>query len=259
MKVQDQTGNWISLEQPPKRIVSLVPSISELLVNLDLEEELIGVTRFCTHPSQLRREKVVIGGTKDPDLKKIIGLQPDLIIANKEENVKDHVEFLRSQVPVYLSDVNCISDNLNLIYDLGRLLNRSKKAQEICKKTRLRFDSIKGLTQGSVLYVIWQDPIMVAGQNTIIDSVLNHCGFTNLVDTDRYPEIRESTIKNLSPDYIFLSSEPYPFKEKNQALWQEKFPDSKILLVDGRAFSWYGYCFQQTPIYIQNLWNEIQV
>lgn len=120
----DQLGRKIELNYIPKRIISVVPSQTELLHSLGMEEEVIGITKFCVHPQQWFRIKIRIGGTKQLDIGKIKNLQPDLIIANKEENTRDQIEKLAIHFPVWISDVNTLEDALSMIYSIGNMLDK---------------------------------------------------------------------------------------------------------------------------------------
>lgn len=235
----DQFGRVIELNSPPRRVVSLVPSISELLAYYSNRIDLLGVTKFCTHPKNLRSQCINIGGTKNIDIDAIVKLNPDIVIANKEENVKEQVDLLSKKLPVWISDVNTLEGAVQMIQRLELLFNIPHNFQ-INGTIKQQLPEVQNIYSGSVLYLIWNRPIMCAGKNTFIDAWLTHLGYTNCIQQERYPEISDERIKALQPDYIFLSSEPYHFKEKNRVIFQEKFPDSKVQLVDGRWFSWYG-------------------
>jgi ABC-type Fe3+-hydroxamate transport system substrate-binding protein len=237
-----------------KRIISLVPSITELLYDLGLDDKVIGITKFCVHPSAWLTQKSIIGGTKKLDLKKIENLHPDLIIANKEENVQDQIETLSQSFNVYLTDINTYNEALQLILDLGGITNSSDKAESIHSKTILAFEKFQSIkTIGSCLYLIWNEPIMVAGKRTYIDAMLTKVGFENIIQDVRYPEISWEIISILKPDYVFLSSEPYPFKEKHLEQFSNIFPNATVKLVDGELFSWYGSKMEQLPGYVFDL------
>jgi ABC-type Fe3+-hydroxamate transport system substrate-binding protein len=239
MEFTDHLDRTIFLPKPPERIISLVPSQTELLVDLGLEEKLVGVTKFCVHPGHLRKSKTIVGGTKNYRFDVIDFLKPDLIIGNKEENDHEGIEKLASKYPVWMSDIFDLKDSLRMISDLGELTGTKGKAAEVI------FQIEKSLAQptakkGTCVYLIWENPKMAAGKNTFIDSMLSVAGFENLVEKLRYPEITEEALINLSPDYLLLSSEPFPFKEKHIKTFQELLPSSTIKLVDGELFSWYG-------------------
>jgi ABC-type Fe3+-hydroxamate transport system substrate-binding protein len=236
----DQCGNRISLPRAPSRIVSLVPSQTELLHDLGLGNEVVGITKFCVHPASWKKEKAIIGGTKNFNFDVIDELQPDLIIGNKEENYKEGIEALQKKYNVWMSDIFSLDDALEMIEQVGEICERQEKATEIVDEIRSSFNKLSSAGQQRVLYLIWKGPWMCAGKNTFIDSMLLKIGFVNAVIRLRYPELASAEIADLHPDIIFLSSEPYPFKDKHISSLQEICPRSKVMLVDGEMFSWYG-------------------
>jgi ABC-type Fe3+-hydroxamate transport system substrate-binding protein len=242
MIYKDQLGNELSLNEIPQRIVSLVPSQSEYLWDLGLREELIGVTKFCIHPQQLFQKVERVGGTKTLNLEKIRELKPDLIIGNLEENEKADIEILQKEFKVWMSDIYNLDDALKMMQELGIILNRKTQAEAITQKIIQSFNRVKNIfEEKSVAYLIWHNPYMCVANNTFINHVLKHVGFKNVFDhLSRYPEITPEQLQIAKPDLCFLSSEPFPFKQKHLAEMQNWLPDSKILIVDGEMFSWYG-------------------
>jgi len=251
---KDQLGREIVLHHKPERIISLVPSQTELLFDLELNNEVIGITKFCVHPEEWFRTKVRVGGTKKVDFSKVKALQPDLIIANKEENTQAEILNLMQHFPVWVSDIITLDDSLNMIRSVGDITETDEHAEKIISKVKHQFNNLKidSAKELKTIYLIWKDPYMGAGDNTFIHEMLNCCGFTNLLK-GRYPEINESIIKELQPELILLSSEPYPFKEKHISSLQQLLPDSMIKLVDGEMFSWYGSRLQHAPAYFKTL------
>ncbi len=239
----------------PSRIVSLVPSITELLFDLGQEDNIVGVTKFCIHPSKKCKMKRKIGGTKNPKISGILSLQPDLIIANKEENRIEDIELLAAHCPVWISDVNSFEDAIDLITKLGNVLSVNNSATNLISKISKQWRGFRPFNAESVLYCIWKNPLMGAGGGTYIDSILHKSGLKNaLGNLKRYPEI---PIETLTPKYVFLASEPYPFNESDRTEVQLTFPKSKIVLVDGEMFSWYGSRMVLLPDYIKKLVNQI--
>jgi ABC-type Fe3+-hydroxamate transport system substrate-binding protein len=246
MQAVDQLNRTIEFNFPPKRIISLVPSQSELLWYLGLEEELVGITKFCVHPDEMFRTVPRVGGTKEINFDRIKELQPDLIIANKEENEQAQIEELCKHYPVWISDIYSMEDANNMILQVGKICNREAEAQTLTaniKKKYLAFpmhpaEKIKK----TVAYLIWKNPYMAAGHNTFINYLLGECGFINVFTNEksRYPEVTTQMLIGKNPDLIFLSSEPYPFKEKHTEELKVHLPNTKIVLVDGEMFSWYG-------------------
>lgn len=227
------------------RIVSLVPSQTELLYHLGLGTEVVGITKFCIHPQKWFREKVRIGGTKNINLKEINALAPDLIIANKEENVKEQVEQLAEKYDVYISDVNNLKEAVSMINDVGSLTGQSKKASDLNITIRNEFEKLEAISSGkrktSAAYFIWKDPWMVAASQTFIHEMMKYAGLDNVFSNiERYPIISVDDLQQQNPELILLSTEPYPFKEKHKAEMKRLFPGKNVEIVDGEMFSWYG-------------------
>lgn len=224
----------------PKRIVSLVPSQTEFLHGVGLNEEVVGITKFCIHPNDWFKTKTRVGGTKNVNFDKIKELQPDLIIANKEENTQSEIEALQKLYTVYISDIYTLEDSYQMMTDIGVMTDKEAETNKIVSNIKSNFEGLKQVNK-KVLYLIWREPYMIAGQNTFINHLLNKCGFINGFEDEnsRYNEISSDQIAELNLDFIFLSSEPYPFKEKHITELQ-KITNAKVVLVDGEMFSWYG-------------------
>ncbi len=247
----DQMGRNVVVPFPPKRIISLVPSQTELLHYFGLEDEVIGITKFCIYPDDWFRNKQRIGGTKQLKLDEILALKPDLIIGNKEENTKEDIDFLAQQVPVWMSDINTFEEAIEMIEMIGQLTDKQQIAQELNTGIVQEFKYLGDIGKGrSVLYFIWDEPSFVVGKSTFIDSVLIKIGFVNNCQKERYPAL--SDLELLNPDFIFLSSEPFPFKDEHFLKYQELFPTSQIRVVDGESFSWYGSRLLKAPKYFRN-------
>lgn len=262
--ITDQMDRQIEVPFPPKRIISLVPSQTELLYELGLQDEVVGQTLFCIHPKEMHDSKPRIGGTKKLQMDKIAALNPDLIIGNKEENEQSQIEELMKLYPVWMSDIKNLDDSLNMIERIGDLVGRNSEAMLISQKIRNGFNELMPINQQpstikSVLYLIWRKPWMAAGRDTFINDMFQRCGFENAISSpaSRYPEINNDEIRNMKPNYIFLSSEPYPFKEEHIAELQVISPSSKILLVDGEMFSWYGSRLLKSASYFKELFNSL--
>lgn len=254
MIVTDQLNNSFHLNHPPKRIISLVPSQTELLWDLGLNEEIIGITKFCIHPDELFKSKTKIGGTKTLNIKLINELKPDLIIGNKEENEQQQINELIKHQPVWMSDIFNLDNSLQMIHELGIITQKEIKAIEIINLIKDSFQKINQLNR-SVLYLIWNKPYMAAGQNTFINDMLKRCGLINVLKQpeSRYPELSIDEMIELNPELIFLSSEPYPFKEQHIIELKEKLPHTKMILVDGELFSWYGSRLLKSANYFNQL------
>lgn len=252
MEFIDQLNRTIFLPQSPRRIISLVPSQTELLVDLGLEERIVGVTKFCIHPRHLKKQKTIVGGTKNYRFDVIDSLQPDLIIGNKEENDRVGIEKLAAKYPVWMSDIFSLEDNYEMIRQIGEITEKEDRAKELIQKIRFSFETPIP-KKGTCVYLIWNEPIMVAGQDTFINVMLEKAGFENLIDESRYPVLEKEDLQRLKPDFLLLSSEPFPFKEKHLDFFRTLLPNSQIKLVDGELFSWYGSRLIHSAAYFQRL------
>jgi len=262
--VIDQLGNEVAFNYPPKRIVSIVPSQTELLFDLGLDEEVVGITKFCIHPIEKFASKTKIGGTKKLLIEKISDLKPDLIIGNKEENTKEEVELLMQEFPVWMSDIYNLEDAIKTITQIGELVNREPEAAYLNHLINVGFTDLQTLAvekniNQTLAYLIWKDPYMFAGRNTFIDDILRKIGLQNVIQQSRYPELNISQLQTLNPKLIFLSSEPYPFKQKHIDEIQSPFPNAKVMLVDGEMFSWYGSRLVKAVNYLFHLQDELKV
>ncbi|PRY11620.1 substrate-binding family protein [Pontibacter ummariensis] len=253
-------GHQVRLTQLPQRIVSLVPSQTELLFDLGLGDRIVGVTKFCIHPKELTKEKRIIGGTKNFHFDKIEDAHPDLIIGNKEENYKEGIEQLQEKYKVWMSDIYTLADALKMIKQVGQLTGTEAKAEELAQHISTGFAQLQPAQPAiSTAYFIWRKPYMAVGSNNIIDHMLQRSGFSNAWAAQaRYPEITPEQLQQANPQLILLSSEPYPFKAKHIQEFQQLCPQALIKVVDGEMFSWYGSRLLQAPSYLQQLINTVQ-
>lgn len=272
----DQTGREIEITSTQK-IISLVPSQTELLFDLGLDEEVIGITKFCVHPQNWLRTKTIVGGTKNINIEKIKSLQPTLIIANKEENVKEQIEELGKHFPVWVTDVNDLDTALRMIASIGEITGLTNTAQKVIEEIAVRFDQLSespfnqkpmsaAFTQKpktknlkhNTAYLIWKDPYMTAGGDTFISNMLHHAGFQNIfANQNRYPQVTMEQLYLAGCQLLLLSSEPFPFQQKHIDELQQQLPLTKILLVDGEMFSWYGSRLLKVPHYFAQLQQKI--
>lgn len=245
MNIKDQLHRQLILKDSPKRMVSLVPSQTELLFDMGLEDSIVGITKFCVHPKHLKKEKSIVGGTKDVHFDRIKSLAPDIILCNKEENTLEMIQQLEKIAPVHISDIYNIDDCLELIAMYGKLFSREEKAREIISNIEEKHEDFKYFIRNQpdlkAAYFIWKKPWMVAAKGTFIDALLRLNNFDNHYDhLERYPEIELIEGEGENVDLVLLSSEPFPFKEKHKEVMEIFFPHSKILVVNGEAFTWYG-------------------
>jgi ABC-type Fe3+-hydroxamate transport system substrate-binding protein len=255
---KDQMNRVVEIPSTPKRIISIVPSQTELLFDLGLDEEIIGITKFCIHPADKVKRRLKIGGTKNLNINQIKKLNPDLIIGNKEENEKDQIEELMQHFPVWMSDISNLDDAVEMIRKVGQLVDREEKAGQMASTISASFDNLKiKSTSLKVAYLIWRKPYIVAGKGTFIDDMLKRCGLKNAFDEERYPEVFPGQIVEADPDLVFLSSEPYPFTDRHITEFQALIPNAKIQLVDGELFSWYGSRLLQAPKYFKQLISSL--
>lgn len=240
------------------KIISTVPSITYLLTDLGLTDNIIGKTKFCKSPANKLKEIEIIGGTKNINIDKIRTLNPDLIIANKEENTKTEIELLAKEFDVLLTDVSNLQENNEMILKIGQLTNTHKIAKEIVRKIDNNFSFLNNNIEAKkVLYLIWKEPLMSIGGDTFINEMLEYANYKNILENEkRYPVVEP---KSINPDYVFLSSEPYPFNEKHFPEIKKHFPNSKLILVDGEMFSWFGSYVAKAPKYFNKLAEKINL
>ncbi|WP_242203752.1 ABC transporter substrate-binding protein [Aestuariivivens insulae] len=258
--IKDQLQRTLHLNKIPKRIVSLVPSQTELLCDLGLETAVVGVTKFCMHPRDIRKKAAVVGGTKQVHFDKIKALKPDIILCNKEENTKAIVEACESICEVHVSDVNTIVDSLQLMEQYGQIFDCKKETSKLTNEIKNKVEDFKVFIKEkpvlNVAYCIWKNPYMVAANHTFINHMLELNKFKNVFDDlERYPEVN---MQDRVADYILLSSEPFPFKEVHKREIQELCPNAKVVLVDGEQFSWYGSRLTKAFAYFKSLRLDLQ-
>ncbi|MEL6769878.1 MAG: helical backbone metal receptor [Bacteroidota bacterium] len=254
----DARGHRIALTAPPRRIVSLVPSQTELLADLGLDDEVVGLTRFCVHPAGWKARKQIVGGTKNVRLDRVAALAPDLVIANKEENVREQVEAIAEGCPVFVTDVATVADALAMIRDVGALVERATEAAALADEIAAGFGALAREATGAaplrVAYLIWRDPWMTIGGDTFIHDVLQKAGFVNVFgDHTRYPVVTADDLRAVAPDLVLLSSEPYPFKPVHHAEIAAAVPGVHVHDIDGELCSWYGSRLRHTPAYLSQL------
>ena len=234
-----------------------MPSQTELLYYLGLNNEVTGITKFCIHPAEWFTYKTKVGGTKTLNVELIQQLQPDLIIANKEENQQEQIELLAQQFPIYISDIKNLDDALKMIADVGTITNKTIAAENLCQRIAGNFQQLpqQYIARKKAAYLIWRKPYMTVNSDTFIHDMLLRCGFENVFAqyTSRYPEITIEQLETAQSDIILLSSEPYPFSEKHidELKASTKLLNTKVQLVDGEMFSWYGSRLVHSPEYFK--------
>ncbi|MEM1057463.1 MAG: helical backbone metal receptor [Bacteroidota bacterium] len=243
-----------TLPRPPQRIVSLVPSLTELLHSLRLGPEVVGLTRFCVHPAGWKQEKTIVGGTKNVNVERVRALAPDLVIATKEENVREEVEAIAAFAPVLLADIATLDDALDAIRRIGDLVHRATEADRLATVIAEDLRPLADAEPVRALYLIWRDPWMSVGRDTFIADAMRRTGLVSVTENrTRYPTLSSDEIRALAPEAVLLSSEPYPFAEKHLAEVQTLVPQARVVLVDGEAFSWYGPRLRALPGAVRDL------
>lgn len=259
--LQDQLGRTVKVPQFPQKIISLVPSQTELLFDLGLDAEIAGITKFCIHPQNKIQGKPIVGGTKNFRFDFIDQLQPDLILANKEENYQEGVAQLAQKYPLWISDIENLTHAQEMIELVGAMVGRETQAIALNTEITEKFSTLPTApASAKVAYLIWRKPYMAVGSNTFIDEMLKLCGFINPVaawTNSRYPEVAAERLKAMDLQHIFLSSEPFPFQEKHIAEFQEICPNAQVTLVEGEMFSWYGSRLTQAPAYFTQLLDAL--
>jgi ABC-type Fe3+-hydroxamate transport system substrate-binding protein len=254
----DQLNRKIELPLVPKRIVSAVPSQTELLFYLGLDEEIVGITKFCIHPADKFKTTTKVGGTKQLNIELIKELKPDLIIANKEENDQSQIEALMAVCPVWVSDISNLDEAYDMILKVGGLVDKKGQAQLLVAYIKYQFSQLVAKAFDlKVAYLIWRKPYMVAGRQTFIDDMLQKCGWVNIFDSDRYPEVTPEMLITANPEVVILSSEPYPFNQNHIDEFKTLLPNAQVILVDGEMFSWYGSRLLHSPAYFDQLIENI--
>ena len=236
---------------PPRRIVSLVPSTTELLCALGLAEALVGVTVYCVEPREVVRTKTRVGGEKDPDLETIRALKPDLVVANIEENRREDVEALRAAgVEVFITYPRSVTESLAMIRELGTVTGATTAARRLLDELEPLHAAVRGRLAGRrgtpCFYPIWRNPWMTIGQDTYIHDLLATCGGVNVfADRSRYPTISLDDVAGRSPEVVLLPDEPFRFRRAHLRDFEPyagmpAVRDGRVLLVDGKRFSWHG-------------------
>lgn len=261
MVLKDQLYRTLSFSSYPKRIISLVPSQTELLFHLGLDKEVVGVTKFCIYPTDWKTRKTIVGGTKNLKIDLIKELNPDLIIANKEENDEDSLRKLMPIFPVWISDIKRLEDAFQMILSVGRITNSESTSFTWTEKIKKQFKILSLLPKQPrrVAYLIWNNPFMSVNQDTFIHSLLELNQWDNCFKDklNRYPEITEEELVDSNPEMVFLSSEPFPFKDKHIYRFKQLLPESRVVLVNGEYFSWYGSRLVDSPAYFSSLHKSL--
>lgn len=251
-RLVDDLGFRVELDHPPERIVSLVPSWTETLFAFGLNGEIAGVTKFCVEPKDPVAALPKVGGTKNPDLRAILALAPDLVIANAEENRREDIERLREhRIPVFVTYPKTVAGAVESILGLGRAIERQAQAGALAREIVRTVSGIEA-TLGiwaklrmRVFCPIWKKPWMTFNADTYAHDVLRMLGFNNVFGSagERYPRTTLEAALDLKPDVILLPDEPYEFgsvdAEEIKAMVSPEL-SRRVLLISGRDLHWYG-------------------
>jgi ABC-type Fe3+-hydroxamate transport system substrate-binding protein len=248
----DASGVALELRRPPRRIVSLIPSTTETLCALGLAEALVGITVYCREPAEALRGKTRIGGEKNPDLERIRDLAPELVVANVEENVREHIDTLRRWgIPVWVTYPRTVAEAIRMIRELGMLTDVQTAATAMADEAEARLAEVGAAVAGRapvpVFYAIWREPWMTINQDTYIHDVLRVCGAANVYGDhpQRYPTVSLDEVAAREPAVILLPDEPFRFRRVHvqDFAGYAALPAvraGRIHLVDGKPFSWHG-------------------
>ncbi|MEB6550816.1 helical backbone metal receptor [Heyndrickxia sporothermodurans] len=255
---KDHLGRLIEYEYPPKRIISLCPGITDTVYSLQLENEIVGRTKYCIHPEEKVRNAAIVGGTKKVKLDVIHELKPDLILAEKEENTKEMVEELEKHYPVFVAEVQSVDEAYRMIHDIGAVTDRAEIADRLVNTITSQFQFLPNVQGKRAAYVIWRKPYMVVGKDTYINSLLERIGFVNpfTASEGRYPSVSKEDFLQANLDYLLLASEPFPFQEKHQMEFAEFLQNIPSILVDGEMF-WYGPRMLEAAKYFKKTFETI--
>ena len=244
-------------QQVPQRIISLVPSVTELLVQWGLAARLAGRSRYCIEPRWIRNTVPAVGGTKDPDLGRIRDLAPDLVILEKDENPRAVAEALDALgIPWLAREIHTAQDCAKALRLLGARLGVPEAAEARAAALEVRLKG-RRRTGPRALALIWASPWMSSGPDTYVGDLLRRGGLTP-IGPDRYPVLSEADLEALAPELILLPTEPYRFNRRHQAALQKRFPDARVELVDGQALTWYLSRTEQGLDLVQGLSERAQ-
>ena len=231
------------------RIVSLCPSLTELVVDLGRGDDLVGRTKFCIHPADLAERVPSVGGTKDPKVARIVALRPDLVLVNEEENRREDAEALRAAgVPLHVSFPRDADETADMVRDIARALERPTEGERIATDIERRAERVRRAALGRApvrwAYLIWRDPYMTVNADTFVHAMLSLPGGVNVFadEPTRYPAVDAARLAAAEPDVVLLSSEPFPFRDRHVDELAERsgLPRDRIRLVDGELLSWHG-------------------
>lgn len=231
------------------RIVSLCPSLTELVFDLGLEGSLVGRTKFCVHPADRVDRIEKVGGTKNPKVERIVELAPDLVLLNEEENRLEDARALEAAgLRCHTSLPADLPETATMVRSIGRAVHREAEADRIAADIEGRADRVRQAARGrrkvGFAYLIWREPIMVVRNDTFVSALLELAGGVNVFADadDRYPTISAEELAAADPDGVLLSSEPFPFRpdHRDELAAATGLPADRFHFVDGELLSWHG-------------------
>lgn len=225
----------------PMRIISLVPSLTQTLFDLGLEQSVVGITPFCVRPPNKVGAVSKVGGPKNPNLAKIEALKPDLVVMNKEENLPEHARAISSFTHVLTTAISTVQEALSETERIGRETNRLDQAHKLTTEIASLLPQKPNDHPLRTAYFIWRKPWMSVGGDTYIHDVMRLFGLENVFGNhQRYPEVSLEQLPELGTELVLLSSEPYAFATKHKREFVSFLAPAQIHCVDGEWFSWYG-------------------
>lgn len=239
----DALGHTFEFSAPPKRVVSLVPSLTEVLFDLGAGASVAGVTSFCIHPPQARETAAVVGGTKNPKVDVIRQLAPDLVYMNLEENLKRHAEAIREFAPVFVTEPKKVADVESLILQLARIHAREREGDAIVSRLAAALEEVRRKARRFTFAVaIWKNPWMWCGGDTYVSNLVAEAGGLNVfAGQTRYPTLQaEDVVREHRPEVIFLPDEPYLFTDDDAADLRAKTGARVVGPFAGDLFTWHG-------------------
>lgn len=241
----DALGRSVEAPSPPARIVSLVPSVTETLFSFGVGHSVVGVTRFCAEPADGVSRLPKVGGTKDVDVGAVLGLAPDLVLANAEENRREDIEgLIEAGATVMVTFPRTVADALEELQVLAEIVGAGETAAAILDDAsrEVAGDSTPPSEAVPVFCPIWRRPWMTIGPHTYIHDMIRLCGGRNIfADANpRYPQVSLAEVRARAPEVVLLPDEPYPFEDKHAEEVIEALGPVRIHLVDGKDLCWYG-------------------
>ncbi len=231
------------------RIVSLCPSLTELVFDLGMGPSLVGVTRFCVHPADGVERVEKVGGTKDPDVERIVAMEPDVVLLNEEENRREDAEALqRAGVPCHVSLPKDAADTAEMVRSIGARLGRPRQAEDIAadieRRARRAVERARTARPVRWAYLIWRKPWMSVNADTFAHALLAQAGGVNVFAdrAERYPEVTLEELAAAAPELVLLCTEPFPFTERHveEVAAATGLPAERIRVADGEYLSWHG-------------------